>query len=76
MYSWAAPLERQEVQHVVPNVMLYPPDTLAAIVTPVAFAADGGQRWHVAHLLQLTNKGLRIERGSGIVHIQVASSFS
>ena len=47
----------------VPNVMLYPPNTLAAIVTPVAFATKGGQRWHVAHLLQLTNEGLRMERG-------------
>ena len=46
----------------VPNVMLYPPNTLAAVVTPVAFAANGGQRWHVAHLLQLTNEGLRMER--------------
>ena len=47
----------------VPNVLLYPPNTLAAIVTPVAFSTEGGQRWHVAHLLQLTNEGLRMERG-------------
>ena len=47
----------------VPNVMLYPPNTLAAIVTPVAFATKSGQRWHVAYLLQLTNEGLRMERG-------------
>ena len=47
----------------VPNVMLYPPNTLAAIVTPVAFATKIGQRWHVAHLLQLTNEGSRMERG-------------
>ena len=46
----------------VPNVTLCPPNTLAAIVTPVAFATKGGQRWHVAHLLQLTNEGSRMER--------------
>ena len=48
----------------VPNVMLQPPNTLAAIVTPVAFATKCGQLWHVAHLLQLTNEGSRMERGS------------
>ena len=47
----------------VPNVMLYPPNIFAAIVTPVAFATKCGQRWHVAHLLQLTNEGSRMERG-------------
>ena len=53
------------------------PSSLAAIVTLVTFAAKGGKLLHFAHLLQLTNKGLRTEKGkSGIPHIQVASSSS
>ena len=61
-------LERQEVQHMVPNVMLYPPSALAAIATPVTFPAKGGQRWQVA-----LEDG---KRKRGIGHIQVATSSS
>ena len=59
----------------VPNVMLYPPNTLAAIVTPVAFATKGWAM--VARRSSFATDQRRLEDGKGkCVHIQVASSFS
>ena len=69
------PWERQEVQHMVPNEMLHPPNTFAAIVTPVAFATKGWAT--VARRSSFATDQRKLEDGKGkSVHIQVASSFS
>ena len=47
----------------VPNVMLCPPNTLAAIVTPVAFATKGGQR--VARRSSFATDQRRLVDGKG-----------